>query len=36
VPIEVVSQRLGYSDQNIKLSIYSHALPADAKAEAKI
>jgi len=36
VPIAVVSQRLGHSDQNITLSIYSHALPADTKAAAKI
>jgi Phage integrase family len=27
VPIAVVSQRLGHRDQNITLSIYSHALP---------
>jgi integrase len=36
VPIAVVSQRLGHSDQNITLSIYSHALPADTKAAARI
>jgi len=36
VPIAVVSQRLGHADQNITLSIYSHALPADTKAAAKI
>jgi hypothetical protein len=32
----VVSERLGHADQNITLSIYSHALPADTKAAAKI
>jgi integrase len=36
VPIAVVSQRLAHSDQNITLSIYSHALPADTRAAAKI
>src|SRR5205085_9494856 len=36
VPIAVVSQRLGHSDQNITLSIYSHAMPAETKAAAKI
>jgi integrase len=36
VPVPVVSQRLGHADQNITLSIYSHALPADMKAAAKI
>jgi integrase-like protein len=36
VPIAVVAQRLGHRDQNITLSIYSHALPADTKAAAKI
>ena len=29
VPIAVVSERLGHADQNITLSIYSHAMPAD-------
>ena len=32
----VVSERLGHADQNITLSIYSHALPADSRAAAKI
>jgi integrase len=36
VPTAVVSQRLGHADQNITLSIYSHALPADTRAAAKI
>jgi integrase len=36
VPIAVVSERLGHSDQNVTLSIYSHALPADPKAAAKV
>ena len=36
VPIAVVSQRLGHADQNITLSIYSHAMPADSRAAAKI
>ena len=36
VPISVVSERLGHADQKITLSIYSHALPADSRAAAKI
>ena len=36
MPLAVVSERLGHSDQNITLSIYSHAIPADTKAAAKI
>ncbi len=36
VPIAVVSERLGHSNQNITLSIYSHALPADTKAAARV
>jgi integrase len=36
VPAAVVSERLGHADQNITLSIYSHALPADSRAAAKI
>jgi integrase len=36
VPIAVVSERLGHRDQNITLSVYSHAVPADTKAAAKI
>jgi hypothetical protein len=36
VPIAVVADRLGHADQNITLSIYSHAIPADTKAAAKI
>jgi integrase len=36
VPAAVVSQRLGHADQNITLAIYSHALPADTRAAAKI
>jgi integrase len=36
VPAAVVSERLGHADQNITLSIYSHALPADTHAAAKI
>jgi integrase len=36
VPISVVSERLGHADQNITLSIYSHALPADSRAAARI
>lgn len=35
VPPAVVSQRR-HADQNITLSIYSHALPADARAAAKV
>jgi len=36
VPIAVVSERLGHADQNITLSIYSHAIPADSRAAAKV
>jgi integrase len=36
VPVAVVAQRLGHADQNITLSIYSHALPADSLAAARI
>lgn len=36
VPIPVVSERLGHADQNITLSIYSHALPADIHAATKV
>lgn len=36
VPIAVVSERLGHADQNITLSIYSHAMPADSRAAARI
>jgi hypothetical protein len=36
VPIAVVSERLGQSDQNITLPINSRALPADTKAAAKV
>ena len=36
VPAAVVSERLGHADQNITLSIYSHALPADSRAAAKV
>jgi integrase len=35
VPLPVVSERLGHADQNITLSIYSHARPADTRATAK-
>ena len=36
VPLAEVSRRLGHADQNITLSIYSHAIPADDRAAAKI
>jgi len=36
VPIPAVSERLGHADQNITLSIYSHALPADKRAATKV
>jgi integrase len=36
VPVPVVSERLGHADQNITLTIYSHALPADSRAASKI
>jgi integrase len=36
VPIAVVSERLGHADQNITLSIYSHAIPADGRVAAKV
>jgi integrase len=34
-PLSVVSQRLGHANQNITLSVYSHALPTDMRAAAK-
>ena len=36
VPIPAVSERLGHADQNITLSIYSHALPADRRAATRV
>ena len=36
VPLAVVSERLGHADQNITLSIYSHCIPADSRAAAKV
>ena len=36
VPLAVVSERLGHADQNITLSIYSHPMPADTRAAAKV
>jgi integrase len=36
VPLAVVSERLGHADQNITLSIYSHPMPADSRAAAKV
>lgn len=36
VPLAVVSERLGHADQNITLSIYSHAILADNRAAAKV
>ena len=36
VPLQVVTDRLGHQDSNIPLSIYSHAMPADTNAAAKI
>ena len=36
VPLAVVSERLGHADQNITLAIYSHAMPADTRAAAKV
>ena len=35
-PITAVSQRLGHASPNITLSIYSHALPSDNEAAAKL
>jgi integrase len=35
-PITAVSERLGHASPNITLSIYSHALPADNSAAAKL
>jgi integrase len=35
-PIPVVSERLGHANPNITLSIYSHAIPADSRAAAKV
>lgn len=36
VPLAVVSEQLGHADQNITLSIYSHAIPTDKRASAKV
>ncbi len=36
VPLAEVSRRLGHADQNITLAIYSHAVPADSQAAAKV
>jgi integrase len=36
VPIPVVSERLGHANQNITLSLYSHALPKDKRAAANL
>lgn len=36
VPLAVVSEQLGHADQNITLSIYSHAIPADKRAASKV
>jgi integrase len=35
-PIAVVSERLGHSDQNITLGVYSHCLPWDRKAASRV
>src|SRR5262252_9414344 len=35
-PITAVAERLGHASPNITLSIYSHALPADNEAAAKL
>jgi integrase len=36
VPLPVVSERLGHANQNITLSMYSHALPKDKRAAANL
>ncbi len=36
VPLAEVSRRLGHADRNITLSIYSHGVPADSRAAARI
>jgi len=36
VPITTVSETLGHANPNITLAIYSHALPSDNKAAAKL
>jgi integrase len=36
VPVPVVAERLGHANQNITLSIYSHALPKDKRAAANL
>ena len=36
VPIAVVSERMGHANQDITLKIYSHAMPADSNATAKV
>ena len=35
-PVTAVSERLGHASPNITLGIYSHALPADNQAVAKL
>jgi len=35
-PVTAVAERLGHASPNITLGIYSHALPADNKAAAKL
>jgi integrase len=36
VPITAVAERLGHASPNITLAIYSHALPVDNQAAAKV
>lgn len=36
MPIAVLSKRLGHANQNVTLSIYDHAIPADARAATKV
>ncbi len=36
VPLAEVSRRLGHADQNITFSIYSHDMPVDDRAAAKV
>jgi integrase len=36
VPLPVVAERLGHANQNITISIYSHALPKDKRAAANL
>ena len=35
-PLAVVSERLGHSDQNLTVGVYSHCLPSDRKTASRV